>query len=65
MAFSTDQSAEALPAPAIPPTQNAASEQPVGSSPDSADVDEEAPPKTLTFGDVYRGRFTPKESGGK
>ena len=65
MAFSTDQSAEALPAPAVPPAQTAASEQPVGSSTDSAAMDAEAPPKTMTFGDVYRGRRTANESGEK
>ena len=65
MAFSTDQSAEALPAPAVPPAQSAASEQPVGSSSDSAAVDAEAPPKTMTFGDVYSGRSTANESGEK
>ncbi len=65
MAFSTDQSAKALPAPAIPLTQNAASEQPLGSSSDSPAVDAEAPPRTITFGDVYGGRRTLKESGGK
>jgi len=65
MAFSTDQSAEAYPAPAVPPAQSAASEQPVGSSSDSAAMDAEAPPKTMTFGDVYRGRRTANESGEK
>ena len=65
MAFSTNQSAEALPAPAVPPAQSAASEQPVGSSSDSAAMDAEAPPKTMTFGDVYRGRRTANESGEK
>ena len=65
MAFSTDQSAEALPAPAVPPAQSAASEQPVGSSSDSAAMDAEAPPKTMTFGDVYGGRRTANESGEK
>jgi len=65
MAFSTDQSVEAYPAPAVPPAQSAASEQPVGSSSDSAAMDAEAPPKTMTFGDVYRGRRTANESGEK
>ena len=65
MAFSTDQSAEAYPAPAVPPAQSAASEQPVGSSSDSAAMDAEAPPKTMTFGDVYRGRRKANESGEK
>ena len=65
MAFSTNQSAEALPAPAVPPAQSAASEQPVGSSSDSAAMDAETPPKTMTFGDVYRGRSTANESGEK
>ena len=65
MAFSTDQSVEAYPAPAVPPAQSAASEQPVGSSSDSAAMDAEAPPKTITFGDVYRGRRKANESGEK
>jgi len=65
MAFSTNQSAEAYPAPAVPPAQSAASEQPVGSSSDSAATDAETPPKTMTFGDVYRGRSTANESGEK
>ena len=65
MAFSTDQSVEAYPAPAVPPAQSAASEQPVGSSSDSAAMDAEAPPKTMTFGDVYRGRRKANESGEK
>ena len=65
MAFSTDQSAEAYPAPAVPPAQSAVSEQPVGSPSDSAAMDAEAPPKTMTFGDVYRGRRTANESGEK
>ena len=65
MAFSTDQSVEALPAPVVPPEQSAASEQPVGSSSDSAAMDAEAPPKAMTFGDVYRGRRTANESGEK
>ncbi len=65
MAFSTDQSAEALPAPAVPPAQSAASEQPVGSSSDYAAMDAEAPPKTMTFGDIYSGRRTANESGEK
>ncbi|MBT5489237.1 MAG: hypothetical protein HOK02_07475 [Halieaceae bacterium] len=65
MAFSTNQSAEALPAPAVPPAQSAASEQPVGSSSDSAAMDAETPPKTMTFGDVHRGRSTANESGEK
>ena len=65
MAFSTDQSAEAVPAPAVPPAQSAASEQPVGSSSDSAALNAEAPPETMTFGDIYRGRRTVNESGEK
>lgn len=65
MAFSTDQSVEAYPAPAVPPAQSAVSEQPVGSPSDSAAMDAEAPPKTMTFGDVYRGRRTANESGEK
>ena len=65
MAFSTDQSAEALPAPAVSPAQSAANEQPVGSPTDSAAMEAEAPPKTMTFGDVYRGRRTANESGEK
>ena len=65
MAFSTDQSVEAYPAPAVPPAQSAASEQPVGSSSDSAAMDAETPPKTMTFGDVYGGRRTANESGEK
>ena len=65
MAFSTDQSAEAYPAPAVPPAQSAVSEQPVGSPSDSAAMDAEAPPKTMTFGDVYRGRRKANESGEK
>lgn len=55
MALSTDQSTEGLPTPAIPPTQNAASEQSAGSSSDSAAVDAEAPPRRITFGDIYGG----------
>jgi len=65
MAFSTDQSAQPYPAPAVPPAQSAASEQPVGSSSDSAAMDAEAPPKTMTFGDIYSGRRTANESGEK
>ena len=55
MAFSTDQSTEALPTPAMPTTQNATSEQPVGSFSDSTAVDAEAPPRRITFGDIYGG----------
>ena len=55
MAFSTDQSTEALPTPAMPTTQNATSEQPVGSSSESTAADVEAPPRRITFGDIYGG----------
>ena len=65
MAFSTDQAVEALPAYVVPSAQSSASEQPVGSSSDSAAMDAEAPPKAMTFGDVYRGRRTANESGEK
>jgi hypothetical protein len=65
MAFSTDQSADALPAPAAPPKQSVSSEQPLGSSNDSAAVDAEASPRHSTFGDVYRRRQLAEESGEK
>lgn len=66
MAFSADQSVEeALPPPAVPLTQSVVSEQPVGSLADSAAVDAEAPRGYATFGDMYRGRMAPKESGKK
>jgi hypothetical protein len=63
MAFSTDQAVEAAaPAPTVPSAQSELSEQPVDSAPEA---DAEAPPRAMTFGDIYGGPLKPKESGGK
>ena len=64
MTLSTDQSSEVLGAPSALPPQSAVSEQPVGSSTDSAAVDA-APPQQMTFRGFYGGPQTPKESSGK
>ena len=64
MTLSTDQSSEVLGAPSALPPQSAVSEQPVGSSTDSAAVDA-APPQQMTFRGFYGGPPTPKESSGK
>ena len=66
MAFSTDQAIEqATPPPAVPSTQRALSEQPIDSAAGAAAVEAEAPPRPMTFGDIYGGPPKPKESGGK
>jgi hypothetical protein len=65
MAFSTDQSAEASPARAVPPMQRAVSEQPVGSSPASSAAEAEAPQGFGTFGEVYSRRLKQEEGGKK
>jgi len=66
MAFSTDQAIEeASPSSAVPSTQSALSEQPVDSASGAAAVEAEAPPRAMTFRDIYGGPPKPKESGGK
>ena len=61
MAFSTDQAIEeASPPPAVPPLERSVSEPPLGSSAAEAEA-----PREFTFGDAYRRRITPQESGEK
>ena len=66
MAFSTDQSVEETsPSPAVPPLESTVSEQPVDPASGAATLEAEAPPRAMTFRDIYGGPPKPKESGGK
>jgi hypothetical protein len=65
LAFSADQSVEASPARAVSSTQSAFSEQPEGSPPNSPVAEAKVLQRFSSFGDVYRSRKTPQESGEK